>query len=235
MTHPALQLTDVRSGYGESIVLKGVSLAVTAGEAVALLGKNGMGKTTLLKTVMGYLPKKSGSVHFDGHDITNAPTHRISHLGVAYAAQEHALFTELSIRDNLQLGLPKARLFEERFATVESVFPVFKSRLNQHAGTLSGGEQKMLLVARALMMMSPVILLDEIAEGLQPSVVERIAEALISNRQRHGTTLLMVEQNIPFVLRVVDRYLVLKRGEIVDEGSAKAPDAVASIVDHLRV
>ncbi|OPA86120.1 ABC transporter ATP-binding protein [Pseudomonas fluorescens] len=234
MNGATLQLDAVTSGYKTSVVIRNLSLKVGAGEAVALLGKNGMGKTTLLKTIMGYLPKQ-GSVLVNHSDITRLAPHRIAHVGVAYAAQEKALFTELSIRDNLRMGLEKDALFNERFAAIEPVFPVFKDRLKQYAGTLSGGEQKMLLVARALMMRPSIILLDEITEGLQPSVIERIAVALLQERQRHGTTLLLIEQNVPFALKVSDRYLVLKQGVIEEDGDAKASRAAEVIFNHLRV
>ena len=135
----ALQLDAISSGYKSSLVLRGASLAIAPGEAVALLGKNGMGKSTLLKSVMGYLPKQAGAVRVGGQDVTAWPPHRVARLGVAYAAQERSLFTELSIRDNLSLGLADAALFDERFADVAAVFPVFTQRLKQPAGTLSGG------------------------------------------------------------------------------------------------
>jgi len=235
MTQALLQLKDVSSGYKASLVLRKLSLSVASGEAVAVLGKNGMGKSTLLKTIMGYLPKASGAVHVGGLDITRHGPHRVARAGIAYAAQEHALFTELSIRDNLRLALAKESVFDERFSEIESVFPVFKTRLKQFAGTLSGGEQKMLLVARALMMRPAIMLLDEITEGLQPSVIERLAEALLGERKKRGTTMLLIEQNVPFALKVSDRFLILKQGEIVDEGSARTATAVQRIFDHLRV
>jgi ABC-type branched-subunit amino acid transport system ATPase component len=235
MTGIALDLDGVSSGYKASVVLRGLSIAVAGGEAVALLGKNGMGKTTLLKTIMGYLPTKTGAIHANGLDITRLPPHRIARAGVAYAPQEHALFQDLSIRDNLRLGLPRASAFEERFAEISPIFPVFQTRLKQDAGTLSGGEQKMLLVARALMMRPSIILLDEITEGLQPTVIDRLAEALLWERNRHGTTILLIEQNVPFALRVADRYAILKQGEIVELGEAKDVGAASSIFDHLRV
>ncbi len=235
MSTCALQLSSVTTGYASSVVLRGTSLTVARGESVALLGKNGMGKSTLLKTIMGYLPKKAGTIHLHGADITRMQPHRISRMGVAYAAQEHAIFTDLSIRDNLRLGLVKNATFDERFAEIEPIFPLFKTRLKQQAGTLSGGEQKMLLVARALMMRPCVVLLDEITEGLQPSVIERIADALLWERQTHGTTMMLIEQNVPFALKVADRYLVLKQGEIVDQGESKVSSAMVSIFNHLKV
>lgn len=235
MNGATLQLNAVTSGYRASVVIRDMSFKVAAGEAVALLGKNGMGKTTLLKTIMGYLPKKQGSVQVNDSDITRLSPHRVAQAGIAYAAQEKALFTELSIRDNLRMGLAKDALFDERFAAIEPVFPVFKDRLKQYAGTLSGGEQKMLLVARALMMRPSIILLDEITEGLQPSVIDRIASALVHERQLHGTTLLLIEQNVPFALKVADRYLVLKQGAIEEEGRADAAGASEAIFNHLRV
>lgn len=235
MNGATLNLSAVTSGYRASVVIRDLSLTVGAGEAVALLGKNGMGKTTLLKTIMGYLPKKQGTVRVNGSDITRLAPHHVAQVGIAYAAQEKSLFTELSIRDNLRMGLEKDALFDERFAAIEPVFPVFKDRLKQYAGTLSGGEQKMLLVARALMMRPSIILLDEITEGLQPSVIDRIAVALVHERQQHGTTLLLIEQNVPFALKVADRYVVLKQGEIEEDGDANAPGAAESIFNHLRV
>lgn len=235
MSQVALNIERVTSGYKASVVLRNLSLSIGSGEAVALLGKNGMGKTTLLKTIMGYLPAKSGAIHVDRLDITRLPPHRIARSGIAYAPQEHALFQDLSIRDNLRLGLPRVSVFNERFAEIEPIFPVFKTRLKQDAGTLSGGEQKMLLVARALMMRPSIILLDEITEGLQPSVIDRLADALLWERGRHGTTILLIEQNVPFALKVADRYAVLKQGEVIEQGDAKHPGAAASIFDHLRV
>lgn len=235
MSQIALDLQDVTSGYKASVVLRKLSMTVANGEAVALLGKNGMGKTTLLKTIMGYLPKKTGTIHVRGQDITRMAPHRIARAGIAYAPQEHALFQDLTIRDNLRLGLAKASVFDERFDEIEPIFPVFKSRLKQYAGTLSGGEQKMLLVARALMMRPSIILLDEITEGLQPSVIDRLADALLWERNRHGTTLLLIEQNVPFALKVADRYLVLKQGHIIDQGNANDDTAATSIFEHLRV
>jgi branched-chain amino acid transport system ATP-binding protein len=235
MRTPALQVSGLTSGYKSSTVLRDLSLVINGGEAVALVGKNGMGKSTLLKTIMGFLPKKAGVVQLHGRDITRMATHRICRAGLGYAAQEQALFADLSVQDNLCLGLPESRLFQERFAPIESLFPVFKARLQQLAGSLSGGEQKMLLVARTLMAQPSVILLDEITEGLQPTVIQRIAAALKWEREQRRTAMLLVEQHVAFALDVSDRFLVLKQGEVVDEGSSRMPSARASILGHLRV
>ncbi len=235
MTDLALDLQAVASGYDEAMVLRGVSLTIAPGTITALLGKNGMGKSTLLKSVMGYLPKRAGAVRLFGQDVTIWPAHKVARQQVAYTPQEQALFAELSIRDNLRLGLSRDTGFDERFIGVVEYFPFLSGRLAQLAGTLSGGEQKMLLVARALMARPRLILIDEITEGLQPSVITRLAAALKRERDTRGTAMLIVEQNVGFALQVADRYSVLKRGEIVAEGATDAPDAEHTIHAQLRV
>jgi ABC-type branched-subunit amino acid transport system ATPase component len=235
MTAPALDIQAVSSGYDEAMVLRGVSLSIAPGTITALLGKNGMGKTTLLKSVMGYLPKRAGSVVLFGHDVTGWSAHRVARHGAAYTPQEQALFGELSIRDNLRLGLNSDAGFDERFAAVVEPFPFLAGRLAQGAGTLSGGEQKMLLVARALMARPRLMLVDEITEGLQPSVITRLARVLKQQRDAQGTAMLIVEQNVGFALEVADRYSVLNRGEVVAEGAASDGDAEHAIHAHLRV
>lgn len=235
MSTSALKLDEISSGYKDAIVVREVSLAVESGEIVALVGKNGMGKTTLLKSIMGYLPKHTGSVTLFGKDVTRQPAHRVARSNIAYAPQSRSLFHDLSIRDNLRLGLTRDNLFEERFGEVEGLFPFLKGRMAQRAGTLSGGEQKMLLVARALMVRPALILIDEITEGLQPSVIDRVAAALLHQRKTHGTSILFVEQNVPFAVAVADRFAVLKLGEIVDTGDTTAAGAEQNIMEHLSV
>ena len=235
MTAPALELQAMDSGYDEAIILRGVSLSIAPGTITALLGKNGMGKTTTLMSVMGYLPKRAGAVRLFGRDVTAWPAHRVARERVAYTPQERALFSELSIRDNLRLGLASDAGFDERFAAITEHFPFLAGRLAQLAGTLSGGEQKMLLVARALMAKPKLMLIDEITEGLQPSVITQLAAALRRERDNNGTAMLIVEQNVPFALQVADRYSVLKRGEIVAAGAASDVDAERVIRDQLRV
>jgi len=214
-----LEIADVSSGYGSSMVVHNTTLAIAPGEIVALVGKNGMGKSSLLKTVLGFLPARSGSIKLLGQNVTALAPHFRRRLALAYAPQEQALFQDLSVRENLRLGLINDAGFDQRLAMVERWFPVLTSRLRQRAGTLSGGEQKMLIVARGLIAEPRLFLLDEVTEGLQPSVVDRVAEVLALTRRELGTAMLVVEQHIPFVLGLADRFAVFKRGEIVDTGS----------------
>lgn len=231
----ALEVSGLNSGYGEALVLRDVALTVEPGEIFALLGKNGMGKSTLLKTVMGFIAIRGGRVRLFGDDRTGQPPHRIARSAVAYTPQEQALFQDLSVRDNLQLGLRDRSHFDEDLARIGQAFPFLPTRLAQRAGTLSGGEQKMLLVARALMARPKLMLIDEITEGMQPSVIERLAGVLRGERDRAGTAMLLIEQNVQFALAVGDRYAVLKRGEIVDRGAVGEAGAVERITAHLSV
>jgi urea transport system ATP-binding protein len=235
MSAAALEVRDLTAGYGGAMVLHGLNLAVRPGEIVALLGKNGMGKSTLLKTVMGLLPPRSGTVALFGEATGTLRAHQVARRPLAYAPQERGLFQDLSVEQNLRLGLRSAASFGERFEHVAAIFPVLATRLRQRAGTLSGGEQKMLLVARTLLAEPRLILIDEISEGLQPSVVERLAAVLNAERERCATAMLIVEQNVAFALAIADRYLVLKRGEIVDAGAVDAPQTAAHVAAQLGV
>lgn len=230
---PALQLNNVTSGYGGSLVIRGVSLSLAPGEILAVVGKNGMGKTSLLETVFGFLAVRSGRVHIAGHDVTATPPHHKRRIGVAYARQERALFQDLSVRDNLRLGLLDDRDLEAGLERIEAWFPVLTRRLSQRAGTLSGGEQKMLLVARGIVGDPLLFLLDEVTEGLQPSVVDRLAEVLAAMRRDRGTALLVVEQHLPFALDLADRFAVFDRGEIVETGVADLA-AAETLEAHMR-
>jgi ABC-type branched-subunit amino acid transport system ATPase component len=213
----ALELDGISSGYGEALVLRDLDLVIGAGEIFALLGKNGMGKSTLLKTVMGFLPA------------------RVARRSIAYTPQEQALFQDLTVADNLRLVLPGAKRVEAGLARIASWFPILQERLHQRAGTLSGGEQKMLLVARALLAEPKLMLVDEITEGLQPTMVAAVAHVLSEERRRGRVAILLVEQNVRFAHSVADRFAVLKRGEIVLRGSFSDSDASASIEEHLSV
>jgi ABC-type branched-subunit amino acid transport system ATPase component len=231
----ALELEGVSSGYGEAIVVRNLDLQVRKGEIFAILGKNGMGKSTLLKTVMGFLRAAAGRIRLLGDEVADLPTHLVARRPIAYAPQEKTLFQDLTVEENLRLGLRSERDFAQRLDAVSDPFPVIRQRLKQKAGTLSGGEQKMLLVIRALLSAPQVILVDEISEGLQPSVVQRLAEVLRTERNERGVAILLVEQNVPFALSIADRYAVLNIGEIVDRGDAAAPESRARIESLLAV
>ncbi len=231
----ALEVKDLTAGYGGAMVLHGLNLSVRPGEIVALLGKNGMGKSTLLKAVMGLVATRDGTVSLFGETVSRLPAHQVARRALSYAPQEKALFQDLSIAQNLQLGLRDPAAFASRFARVADVFPVLATRLKQRAGTLSGGEQKMLLVARALLSMPRLILVDEISEGLQPSVIERLAAVLKDEREHSGTAMLIVEQNVGFALAIADRYLLLKRGEIVNDGQVDSSQVIQQVAAELGV
>ncbi|MGB7974265.1 MAG: ABC transporter ATP-binding protein [Roseiarcus sp.] len=232
----ALNLREISSGYGAVSVVKSVTLSVRPGEIVAVLGKNGMGKSTLLKTILRLIPLRSGAIQIGGveqgqADLTPA---RMIAGGLSYVPQEQALFQDLTIRDNLRLAVRADGEFGAALDYAFGYFPFLRERLKQKAGTLSGGEQKMLILARALMLRPRLLLIDEISEGLQPSVVDGIVAVLRDERSRDGTAMLVVEQNLDFALRVADRWAVLKMGEIVDEGPCR-PEAQARVLEHLRL
>jgi ABC-type branched-subunit amino acid transport system ATPase component len=233
-TAPALDVAELASGYGDSLVIHDVSLAVGRGEIVALLGKNGMGKTTLARTILGFLQPRKGTIVVGGSDVTGSTPDVMVRHGIAHAPQEKAIFQDLSVRDNLRLASADDRTFRDNVNRVFEIFPFFEQRVAQKAGTLSGGEQKMLIVARAIMVRPRLVIIDEISEGLQPSVVERIAGVLRGERDSNGTSILLIEQNIAFALSIADRWAVLKRGEIDDVGIVDA-GAAEAIADHLAV
>jgi urea transport system ATP-binding protein len=232
----ALEISRLSSGYRGAAVVRELSLDVQSGEIVALLGKNGMGKSTVLKTVMGLLAATSGSVKLLGDEVAGQPAYRVARRPVAYSPQERALFQDLSVEQNLRLAPVDQKEFAAQMARVGDLFPVLAQRLNQRAGTLSGGEQKMLLVARALISRPRLMLVDEISEGLQPSVIERLAKVLKAERDGAGTAILLVEQNVNFALSIADRYAVLKLGEIIEQGRVVAgSDVVQRVINRLEV
>ncbi len=234
-TRPILAVEGLSAGYGGANVIEGVTLDLRAGEILTVLGKNGMGKTTLLKTIMGFLPAAAGRVALAGEDATRRPPHRMARAGVAYAPQEFTIFQELTVEENLRIAVPEDRVFRERLPSLDQVFPRMLERLKQRAGTLSGGEQKMLIMSRAVLARPRVMLVDEITEGLQPTMIERMAEVLRATREGEGTAVLLVEQHLSFALSVADRFAVLKLGRIVEEGPAGDPGAAAVLADHLKV
>jgi branched-chain amino acid transport system ATP-binding protein len=216
-----LDLTDVHTYYGNIRALKGVSLAVNRGEIVTLIGSNGAGKTTTLKTIMGSVRPLRGTVSFDGQRIESLPTDRRVHLGIAQSPEGRRIFSRMTVMENLELGA-FARIdkqgIQEDLDRVLALFPRLKERLTQKGGTLSGGEQQMLAIGRALMARPTVLLLDEPSMGLSPILVETIFE-IIPDINRQGTTILLVEQNARMALRVAHRGYVIQTGRIVLTGA----------------
>lgn len=232
---PLLSVEGVSAGYGGATVVNDVSLAVRAGEIVTVLGKNGMGKSTLMKTIMGFVRARSGRVILDREDVTRHAPHAMARAGVAYAPQEFTIFQDLTVEENLRVGVPDDHTYRARVDSLGDVFPRMLERLGQRAGTLSGGEQKMLIMSRAVLARPRLMLVDEISEGLQPTMIDRMAEVLRATREANGTAVLLVEQHLAFALSVADRFAVLKLGQIVEEGPAGDPSASDALADHLKV
>ncbi|HEY8845592.1 MAG TPA: ABC transporter ATP-binding protein [Candidatus Limnocylindrales bacterium] len=217
-----LELADVHVRYGNIRALQGVSLRVDSGELVALIGSNGAGKSTTLRTISGLLRPTQGTIVFEGADITNAGTDRIVARGISQCPEGRRIFGSLTVSDNLRLGAVSRKDAKEVAADLEMVFelfPLLRERLGQAGGTLSGGEQQMLAIGRALMSRPRLLLLDEPSLGLAPLMVERIF-ATIAELKRQGRTILLVEQNVHQALDVADRAYVLETGRITLDGEA---------------
>jgi urea ABC transporter ATP-binding protein UrtE len=228
-----LSIRGLHAGYGESSVLHGVDLDVTAGEVTALLGRNGMGKTTLLKTAMGLLPARRGSVRFGDVEISRWPTHRIARAGLAYVPQGREIFGTFTVAENLRLGfLAHAGLPQHPVAQVLEWFPVLAERSRQRAGTMSGGQQQMLAIARALVGRPKLLLLDEPTEGIQPSIVEEIGDILRRIVKETALTVLLVEQNVDLVARLAQRCAFMDNGAVVESCGIERLHAEPAILHH---
>ncbi|MBR0823066.1 ABC transporter ATP-binding protein [Bradyrhizobium liaoningense] len=219
-----LEINDLQAWYGASHILHGISLHVNQGEVVALVGRNGAGKTTTLRAMMGLMPKATGRVRFAGGELLSLRAHQRFHLGLAYVPEERRIVPGLSVRENLRLGLVAAGSEIEERAAIDEIaetFPRLKERLDQEGVTLSGGEQQMLAIARALIAKPKMILLDEPSEGIMPVLVEEMG-VLFRRLRDEGKTLLLVEQNVEWALRLADRAVIIDQGEVVHESSAAA-------------
>jgi urea transport system ATP-binding protein len=227
-----VRVDSLTVGYGSAVIVEDASFEVADRGAVAIVGRNGMGKTTLLKALMGYLRPKRGRIQIGASDVTRWPTYRIVRAGVSYAPQEKTLYGDLTVAENLDVG-GGSRCPPELREVVLERFPVLGQRLRQHAGTLSGGEQKMLTLAKALIGDPDLLVLDEISDGLQPSVVTDVAAMLNWMREERGATILMVEQNLDLSLAVADRISVLKLGRLVYETDTRVDSAREALVTQL--
>jgi branched-chain amino acid transport system ATP-binding protein len=217
-----LEVRNVSSAYGAIRALDDVTLHVGAGEIVALIGANGAGKSTLLMTICGRPRAIAGAIRFEDHDITPMPTHRIAALGIAQAPEGRRIFARMSVMENLRLGarLGSPERFDINLAAVLALFPRLAERIDQRGGTLSGGEQQMLAIARALMAEPTLLLLDEPSLGLAPLIVRQIFAIIARINQERGTAILLVEQNAHHALALAHRAYVLANGRIVMEGPA---------------
>ena len=222
MAEPVLEVEALHAGYGPAEVLFGVSLTLGRGEVAALMGRNGAGKSTTLKAIMGLLPARAGRVRFQGADITGLPPFRIARLGLGYVPEDRRIFTDLTVFENLEVGRRDARgraawTPERLFA----VFPNLAEMRNRRASAMSGGEQQMLTIARTLMGNPDAVLLDEPSEGLAPVIVEQMAEAVL-RMKAEGIAVLLSEQNLDFAAAVSDRAYVIEKGGIRYQGTMEA-------------
>jgi branched-chain amino acid transport system ATP-binding protein len=218
-----LEVRHLNAWYGRSHVLQGVTFEIGRGEAVCIIGRNGAGKTTTLRSIMGLVPHRTGEVLFDGKDILAEPAHRRFALGLAYVPEERRIVPGLTVQENLRLGLVASQNRAREAAMIDriaEIFPRLKERLGQAADTLSGGEQQMLAIARAIVSDPKLIMLDEPSEGLMPVVVEEMFE-LFARLRRQGITILLVEQNVERALVLADRGYVMDQGLIVHAGAAR--------------
>ena len=228
-----LTLDGVHTYYAKSNILHGVSLEVRPGEVVGLLGRNGVGKSTTLKTIMGIVRPSGGRIVFDGRDIAGLPPYRLARVGIGYVPEDRRIFRLLSVLENLRTGLDRPEVTAaRRQALLDKVyesFPILAERRNQAGGTLSGGEQQMLAIARAMMLEPRIILLDEPTEGLMPRMVAQIRE-IIDVLHKDGVAILLVEQNVPLTLDVSDRVYIMEKGTVRHQGPAAALRADATVI-----
>ena len=230
---PLVLVEDVHTYYGKSHILHGVSLTVGPGEVVGLLGRNGVGKSTTLKTIMGLVQPSQGAVRLDGKAITGLPPHRLARLGIGYVPEDRRIFRLLTVMENLRTGLDRNGVTEERrqalLDKVFTYFPVLAERRSQAGGTLSGGEQQMLAIARAMMLEPKIILLDEPTEGLMPRMVSQIRQ-IIEVLHNDGVAILLVEQNVPLTLAASQRVYFMEKGSVRHHCAASEIDVNDAVI-----
>ena len=230
---PLVRVEAVHTYYGKSHILHGVSLTVGAGEVVGLLGRNGVGKSTTLKSIMGLVRPTQGAVSLNGQAITGLPPHKLARLGIAYVPEDRRIFRLLTVMENLRTGLDRNGVTEETRKTlldkVFAYFPVLAERRTQAGGTLSGGEQQMLAIARAMMLEPKIILLDEPTEGLMPRMVSQIGH-IIEALHKEGISILLVEQNVPLTLRASQRIYIMEKGYVRHHCAASALDVNDAVI-----
>jgi urea ABC transporter ATP-binding protein UrtE len=227
MADAGLLVSDLIAGYGGGVVLEGLSLEVPAGKSVALLGRNGVGKTTLLKTIMGLIRPKSGSITFNGRRLDRHEPYEVARAGIGYVPQGREVFADLTVEENLLLGNLKAADADAVYA----IFPALAEKRQSAGGRLSGGQQQQLAIGRALMGKPKLLLLDEPSEGIQPSVVDEIATILARTVRDQGMGLLLVEQNVEIALRLTEQVFFIDQGRVVASESAAALRASPALIE----
>ena len=234
MATPFLEVKDLQGWYGESHVLHGVNFHVNEGEVVTLLGRNGAGRTSTMRSIMGLIGTRKGSIKVRGTETIGMPTHRIARLGLGYCPEERGIFSSLSCEENLMLPptLAEGGMSVEQIYTM---FPNLRERANSQGTRLSGGEQQMLAVARILRTGARLLLLDEISEGLAPVIVQKLAEMVVALRQQ-GYTIVMVEQNFRFAAPLADRFMVMEHGQVIQEFTQdELPSRLERLHEYLGV
>jgi branched-chain amino acid transport system ATP-binding protein len=240
MSAPLLRVSGVKSFYGSIMALKGVDIEIAEGEIVALIGANGAGKSTLMMTICGNPRAREGAITFAGQDITRLDTHEIARLRIAQSPEGRRIFARMTVLENLQMGaeIDRARHFQEDLARVTELFPRLRERLGQRGGTLSGGEQQMLAIARALMSRPRLLMLDEPSLGLAPIIVRQIFDAIRELNRREGMTIFLVEQNAYHALKLAHRGYVMVNGLITMHGAGadllERPDIRAAYLEGGR-
>jgi ABC-type branched-subunit amino acid transport system ATPase component len=220
-----LEVRGLDAGYQGIKVLREVSFSVADGQVMGVLGRNGMGKSTLIRALSGLIIPTEGSIVLDGEDLTALPPHRRAQLGLTTVIQERGIFPKLTVRENLEMGrIASGRVTRNRMDEVFEYFPRLEERLEQVAGTLSGGEQQMLAIGRGIMTDPKIMLLDEPSDGIMPTLVTQIAERLLEINRRNGMSIIIVEQNVPMVFSMTEDCLIIEKGRIVASGKR---DAVA--------
>jgi len=214
-----IKIESLNQFYGESHTLWDVDISIKQGECICLMGRNGVGKTTLLKSIMGLLPMASGSMLFEGEEIAKLPAERRAKLGIGYVPQGRDVFPQLTVEENLRIGLGARRTKSKEIPEkIFELFPVLKQMMNRRGGDLSGGQQQQLAIGRALVIDPKMLILDEPTEGIQPNIVHDIGSILLKLNQEEGITILTVEQKLPFARRVGQRFILMDRGRKVAEG-----------------
>ncbi|MBM3283285.1 ABC transporter ATP-binding protein [Candidatus Gottesmanbacteria bacterium] len=232
-----LSVKDLHVYYGESHILHGINFLLNEGEFIGVIGRNGVGKTTFIKSIIGLLKVRNGSIVFNDREISNQPPYEISRLGISYVPQGREIFPALTVLENLKVALLSRKAEERRYSfdLVFDFFPILKARVNQKGGTLSGGEQQMLAIGRALLASPKLLLLDEPTEGIQPSIVRDIEDRLKTINQKLGLAIILVEQNLELTFRLVNRSYLMEKGHIIKEGTSNELKDDDLIKKHLAI